>query len=129
MATVSQLVEQLARHRGLTGKQPVRVIDSHTEGEPTRVVIEGGPQLGSGSMAERLAHLRDHHDAFRRTVILEPRGSDALVGALLCEPTRDDCVAGVLFFNNTGYLGMCGHGSIGVAVTLAWLGQGQGPRT
>ena len=123
MATVSQLVEQLARHRGLTGKQPVRVIDSHTEGEPTRVVIEGGPQLGSGSMAERLAHLRDHHDAFRRTVILEPRGSDALVGALLCEPTRDDCVAGVLFFNNTGYLNMCGHGSIGVAVTLAYLGQ------
>ena len=101
----------------------VHVIDSHTEGEPTRVVIEGGPALGSGSMAERLARLRDHHDDFRRTVILEPRGSDALVGALLCEPTRDDCVAGVLFFNNTGYLNMCGHGSIGVAVTLAYLGR------
>ncbi|MCH5377364.1 MAG: proline racemase family protein, partial [Planctomycetes bacterium] len=95
----------------------------HTEGEPTRVVIEGGPELGSGSMADRLARLRDHHDDFRRSVILEPRGSDALVGALLCEPTRDDCAAGVLFFNNTGYLGMCGHGSIGVAVTLAWLGR------
>jgi 4-hydroxyproline epimerase len=101
----------------------VRVIDSHTEGEPTRVVIEGGPDLGRGSMAERLARLRDHHDEFRRSVILEPRGSDALVGALLCEPTRDDCAAGVLFFNNTGYLNMCGHGSIGVAVTLAYLGR------
>jgi 4-hydroxyproline epimerase len=101
----------------------VRVIDSHTEGEPTRVVIDGGPDLGSGSMAERLARLRDDHDDLRRTVILEPRGSDAIVGALLCEPTRDDCTTGVLFFNNTGYLGMCGHGSIGVAVTLAWLGR------
>ena len=101
----------------------MHVIDSHTEGEPTRVVIEGGPDLGGGSMAERLARLRDHHDDFRRTVILEPRGSDALVGALLCEPTRDDCAAGVLFFNNTGYLNMCGHGSIGVAVTLAYLGR------
>ena len=101
----------------------MRVIDSHTEGEPTRVVVEGGPSLGSGSMTERLERLRDRHDDFRRTVILEPRGSDAIVGALLCEPTRDDCASGVLFFNNTGYLGMCGHGSIGVAVTLAWLGR------
>lgn len=123
MAAVSRLVGQLARQRGLTGKQPVRVIDSHTEGEPTRVVIDGGPDLGNGSMAERLALLREHHDELRRTVILEPRGSDALVGALLCEPTRDDCAAGVLFFNNTGYLHMCGHGSIGVAVTLAYLGR------
>jgi 4-hydroxyproline epimerase len=101
----------------------LRVIDSHTEGEPTRVVVEGGPDLGGGGMAERLARLRDYHDDFRRTVILEPRGSDAIVGALLCKPTRDDCASGVLFFNNTGYLGMCGHGSIGVAVTLAWLGR------
>ena len=101
----------------------MRVIDSHTEGEPTRVVVDGGPDLGHGSMAERLERLRDRHDDLRRTLILEPRGSDALVGALLCEPTRADCVAGVLFFNNTGYLGMCGHGSIGVAVTLAWLGR------
>jgi 4-hydroxyproline epimerase len=101
----------------------MRVIDSHTEGEPTRVVVDGGPNLGHGSMAERLERLRGDHDTVRRTLILEPRGSDALVGALLCEPTRADCVAGVLFFNNTGYLGMCGHGSIGVAVTLGWLGR------
>jgi 4-hydroxyproline epimerase len=99
----------------------LRVIDSHTEGEPTRVVVEGGPDLGSGTMAERLERLRDRHDDFRRTVILEPRGSDAIVGALLCAPASADCAAGVLFFNNRGYLGMCGHGSIGVAVTLAWM--------
>jgi 4-hydroxyproline epimerase len=101
----------------------MRVIDSHTEGEPTRVIIEGGPDLGGGTIAERLQRFREDFDLVRRAVILEPRGSDAIVGALLCEPTRDDCVAGVIFFNNTGYLGMCGHGTIGVAVTLAWLGR------
>jgi 4-hydroxyproline epimerase len=101
----------------------MRVIDSHTEGEPTRVVIEGGPDLGSGSMQERIARFAEGFDELRRMIILEPRGNDAIVGALLCEPTRDDCATGVLFFNNTGYLGMCGHGSIGVAVTLAYLGR------
>jgi 4-hydroxyproline epimerase len=101
----------------------VRFIDSHTEGEPTRVIVEGGPNLGTGSMRERIERFASHHDPVRATVILEPRGSDALVGALLVEPTRSDCVAGVLFFNNTGYLGMCGHGTIGVAVTLAYLGK------
>ena len=99
----------------------MRVIDSHTEGEPTRVIVEGGPDLGRGSMQERIGRFADEFDHIRRMVILEPRGSDALVGALLCQPTRDDCAAGVLFFNNTGYLGMCGHGSIGTAVTLAHL--------
>jgi 4-hydroxyproline epimerase len=99
----------------------VRVIDSHTEGEPTRVVIEGGPDLGSGSLQERLRRFANEHDEFRRTITLEPRGSDAMVGALLCPPTREDCASGVIFFNNTGYLGMCGHGTIGVAVTLAYL--------
>ena len=101
----------------------MRVIDSHTEGEPTRVIIEGGPRLGSGSMQERIARFAGIFNHIRQMVILEPRGSDAVVGALLCEPTRGDCAAGVLFFNNTGYLGMCGHGSIGVAVTLAYLGR------
>ena len=99
----------------------MRFIDSHTEGEPTRVIIEGGPDLGSGSMRERIQRFENEFDHVRRTVNLEPRGSDALVGALLVKPTRDDCVAGVLFFNNTGYLGMCGHGTIGVAVTLAYM--------
>jgi 4-hydroxyproline epimerase len=101
----------------------MRVIDSHTEGEPTRAIIEGGPDLGNGSMRERVERFADEFDHVRQRVILEPRGSDALVGAFLVEPTRADCVTGVLFFNNTGYLGMCGHGSIGVAVTLAYLGR------
>ncbi len=101
----------------------VSVIDSHTAGEPTRVVIAGGPDLGGGAMAERLARFRDHHDNFRSAVVNEPRGSDVLVGALLCEPLDPSSAAGVIFFNNVGYLGMCGHGTIGLLVTLAHLGR------
>jgi 4-hydroxyproline epimerase len=101
----------------------VRVIDSHTAGEPTRVVISGGPDLGYDSLAERLERFRNEFDDFRSAVINEPRGSDALVGALLCAPVDDTCVTGVLFFNNVAYLGMCGHGTIGLMVTLAHLGR------
>lgn len=105
------------------GSDHVRIIDSHTGGEPTRVVIEGGPALGSGSMAERLAGLRARHDTFRSAVVNEPRGSDVIVGALLCEPADPRHAAGVIFFNNVGYLGMCGHGTIGLIVTLAHMGR------
>ena len=101
----------------------VRVIDSHTGGEPTRVVVEGAPDLGDGSMAERLERFRDAHDDFRSAVVNEPRGSDVMVGALLLAPTDPACAAGVIFFNNVGYLGMCGHGSIGVVTTLAHMGR------
>lgn len=99
-----------------------RFIDSHTGGEPTRLIVEGGPDLGNGSMAERLARFRAEHDHWRRAVALEPRGNDVIVGALLCEPELPDSAAGVIFFNNVGYLGMCGHGSIGLVATLAHLG-------
>ena len=101
----------------------VRVIDSHTAGEPTRVVIAGGPDLGTGPLNERLQRFRTEHDDFRSAIINEPRGSDALVGALLCAPVDDTCVAGVIFFNNVAYLGMCGHGTIGVIATLAHVGR------
>jgi len=99
----------------------VRVIDSHTGGEPTRVVISGGPDLGVGPLAERLDHFRKEHDTFRSAVVNEPRGSDVMVGALLCEPVDRSCAAGVIFFNNVGYLGMCGHGTIGLVATLSYL--------
>jgi len=101
----------------------VQVIDTHTGGEPTRVVIAGGPDLGSGSMSERLAVVRKRHDEFRSAVVNEPRGSDVMVGALLCSPVDPTAVAGVIFFNNVGFLGMCGHGTIGVGVALAHLGR------
>lgn len=100
---------------------PVEVIDSHTAGEPTRVILSGGPNLGHGPLSERLKIFRAKYDGFRQATILEPRGSNAMVGALLCTPTDTRCATGVIFYNNTGYLGMCGHGAIGVAVTLAHL--------
>src|SRR5512140_599727 len=103
--------------------QRVRVIDSHTGGEPTRVVLSGGPDLGDGPLAERLQRFRTEHDTFRSAVVNEPRGSDVMVGALLCEPLDPSCAAGVIFFNNVGYLGMCGHGTIGVGVALEYLGR------
>lgn len=99
----------------------VRVIDSHTGGEPTRVVLSGGPDLGNDPLADRLDRFRAGHDTFRSAVVNEPRGSDVIVGALLCEPTDPKCIAGVIFFNNVGYLGMCGHGTIGLVATLAFL--------
>ena len=101
----------------------IRVVDSHTAGEPTRVVIEGGPDLGKGSMAERRDRFRRGFDAFRSAVVNEPRGSDPVVGALLCQPNDPSSAAGVIFFNNVGYLGMCGHGTIGLVATLAHLGR------
>jgi 4-hydroxyproline epimerase len=99
----------------------VRVIDSHTGGEPTRVVISGGPDLGTGPLSERLERFRTQHDNFRSAVVNEPRGSDVIVGALLCDPVDPACAAGVIFFNNVGYLGMCGHGTIGLVATLSFM--------
>lgn len=103
--------------------QRVRVVDSHTGGEPTRVIVDGGPDLGGGTVAERLERFRSEYDEFRRATVCEPRGSDILVGALLCPPVEPRHTAGVIFFNNVGYLGMCGHGTIGLIATLAYLGR------
>ena len=99
----------------------IKVIDSHTGGEPTRVVISGGPDLGDGPLPDRIERFRSEYDAFRCAVVHEPRGSDAIVGALLCTPVDDSCVTGVIFFNSVAYLGMCGHGTIGVVATLAYM--------
>ena len=100
-----------------------RILDSHTGGEPTRLVVSGGPDLGAGSMAERRDRFRAEHDHWRRALMNEPRGSDVLVGALLCPPEITGSLCGVVFFNNVGYLGMCGHGTIGLVATLAHLGR------
>ncbi len=106
----------------------LNLIESHTGGEPTRVVLAGGPALGTGPLAERMERMRLNFDRYRSAVVNEPRGSDVVVGALLVEPEDAGCAAGVIFFNNVGYLGMCGHGTIGVVATLAHLGRiGPGP--
>lgn len=101
----------------------IKTVDSHTGGEPTRIIIEGGPDLGNRSMAERLELFRDQFDGFRSAVVNEPRGSDVMVGGLLCVPTDPKFSAGVIFFNNAGFLGMCGHGMIGLMVTLKHMGK------
>ncbi|WP_422842925.1 4-hydroxyproline epimerase [Acidovorax sp. M2(2025)] len=101
----------------------IQILDSHTGGEPTRLVVSGFPDLGAGSMAERRALLASQHDAWRAATVLEPRGNDVIVGALLCAPQDPANTAGVIFFNNTGYLGMCGHGTIGLVASLAYLGR------
>jgi 4-hydroxyproline epimerase len=104
-------------------KEPVKVqvIDSHTGGEPTRLVISGGPDLGSGPLSDRLERFRTKHDSFRSAVVNEPRGSDVMVGGILCDPVDPNCAAGVIFFNNVGFLGMCGHGTIGLIATLSYM--------
>jgi 4-hydroxyproline epimerase len=101
----------------------VRVVDSHTGGEPTRIIVAGGPRLLSATMTLRLEEFRRQHDYLRRALVNEPRGSEVIVGALLCEPVNPGSTAGIIYFNNVGYLGMCVHGTIGLIVTLAFLGK------
>jgi len=101
----------------------IEVIDSHTGGEPTRIIISGGPNLGTGNLAERTQIFQRDFDHIRRAVVNEPRGSDVLVGGLICDNVDDDCTSGIIFFNNVGYLGMCGHGTIGLMATLNHLGK------
>lgn len=102
---------------------PIEIVDSHTEGEPTRVVVSGWPLPAGHTMLEIRESLRREQDALRRAVVCEPRGHDAVVGALLTPPVHEGSLAGVVFFNDVGYLGMCGHGLIGVARTLEHLGR------
>jgi 4-hydroxyproline epimerase len=105
------------------GFDRVRVVDTHTGGEPTRIVVSGGPDLGRGSAAEKRAVFRERFDAFRSAVVCEPRGSEVMVGAMLVEPADPSCVSGVIYFNDVGFLGMCGHGTIGVTIALGHLGR------
>jgi len=107
----------------MTPNRAVHVIDSHTEGEPTRVVVAGGPDLGNGDLQGRVKRFRTEFDHFRQGVVCEPRGSEVVVGALLCDPVDSESTTGVIFFNDVGYLGMCGHGTIGLVTTLAHIGR------
>ena len=107
----------------MSTQQRIKAIDSHTGGEPTRVVISGFPDLGDGPIEERLERFRREHDKLREAIVREPRGHDAVVGALLLEPTDPASAAAVIFFNNVGYLGMCGHGTIGLVRTLEYMGR------
>jgi 4-hydroxyproline epimerase len=118
---VSKIVDNMSYDKPM--KHWVEVIDSHTEGEPTRVVTSGGPDLGAGDLPGRVERFRRDFDHFRRGTVCEPRGSEVVVGALLCEPVDPESAAAVIFFNDVGYLGMCGHGTIGLVTTLAHMGR------
>lgn len=99
------------------------IVDSHTEGEPTRVVVDGWPALEAATMAGRRLEVAGRFDALRRATVLEPRAHEAVVGALLTPPVSPGALCGVVFFNNVGPLWMCGHGLIGVVRTLEFLGR------
>ena len=101
----------------------MRVIDSHTGGMPTRMILDGGPDLGSGSLAARAHRLATEHEGFYKSVLLEPRGQPGMVGALLVDPQEPGSETGVIYFDADAVLGMCGHGTIGLAVTLAYQGR------
>ena len=101
----------------------IEVVDSHTGGEPTRLVLSGGPPLDKRQLAQQRAQFHEQYDHFRRAIVNEPRGGEVWVGALLCEPHDPTCSVGVIFFNNVGMLNMCGHGTIGLVATLAHLGR------
>ena len=103
--------------------QQIQVVDSHTGGEPTRIIIKGGPDLGEGPLDIRRKIFAERFDHIRQAVVAEPRGSDVLIGGLLCEPVDPTCAAGVIFFDTAGFLGMCGHGTIGFVITLQHLGR------
>ena len=100
----------------------LQVIDSHTAGEPTRVVTAGLPPVAGASMADKRTQLARSHDDIRRALVLEPRGHDAIVLACLLPPCRPEAQLGVVFANDAGYLGMCGHGAIGVATVAVATG-------
>jgi len=104
-------------------QKPLQIIDSHTEGEPTRLIVSGGPDLGDGGVAEQAERFSRDHDWLRRALCLEPRGHEAMVGGMLCQPREPDCAAGVFFFNNATTIPMCVHGTIGVVATLRHLGK------
>jgi 4-hydroxyproline epimerase len=103
--------------------QRIRYVDSHTGGEPTRLALDGFPDLTALPLRERVAALRTQHDRYRCALVTEPRASDVVVGAFLMPPVEKGSVASVIYFNNAGYLGMCGHGTIGVIATLQFLGK------
>ncbi|MFI5747119.1 proline racemase family protein [Streptomyces sp. NPDC051644] len=97
-------------------------VDSHTEGMPTRVITGGIGTIPGATMAERRTYFRKHRDAVRTLLMYEPRGHASMSGAILQPPTRPDADFGVLFIEVSGYLPMCGHGTIGVATVLVETG-------
>lgn len=98
------------------------VVDSHTMGEPTRIILNGFPPLSGKTMMERKQYLCRHFDHYRTALMLEPRGHKDMFGALVTDPVHPEADLGVIFMENSGYLNMCGHGSIGTATVAVETG-------
>jgi proline racemase len=100
----------------------ISAIDSHTAGEPTRVVLSGLPPIQGQTMADKMAYVRDHMDHLRRALMHEPRGHQDMFGAILTAPCHPEADRGLMYMDGGGYLTMCGHGTIGTAVLLVEMG-------
>lgn len=100
----------------------IKVIDSHTMGEPTRIIYDGFPKLKGNTMMEKKNDLMEHYDFLRTALMLEPRGHRDMFGALLTEPVHEEAHFGVIFLESNGCLNMCGHGSIGAAAMIVETG-------
>lgn len=96
----------------------IHAVDSHTMGEPTRIIVGGIPKIPGKTMAEKKAHLENEMDHLRTATMLEPRGHNDMFGSIITSPTNEEADFGIIFMDGGGYLNMCGHGSIG-AVTVA----------
>jgi proline racemase len=97
-------------------------IDSHTMGEPTRIIVKGFPELAGNTMMERKKYLEENFDHYRTALMLEPRGHKDMFGAILTEPISKEADLGVIFMDTGGYLNMCGHGSIGSSTVAVETG-------
>ena len=106
----------------MRSSRTIFAVDSHTEGMPTRVVTGGVAPVPGATMNDKRLYAIEHLDDLRTFLMTEPRGHAAMSGALLQPPTRDDCDWGVLYIEVSGWLPMCGHGTIGVATVLVETG-------
>ena len=122
-AVVSAQANRVQAGKVHADKVTLSVVDSHTGGEPTRVITAGFPELQGATLAERRDDLASRFRGLARRVVDEPRGNEAMVAALLTPPTDARCHTGVIFFDRSDVLGMCGHGTIGLVETLHFLGE------
>lgn len=106
----------------MTSNRIFNAIDTHTAGEPTRIITKGVPTISGSTMMEKKEYMEEHLDWLRRAVMLEPRGHDNMFGAILTEPVHPDADLGIIFMDGGGYLNMCGHGTIGTSMAAVETG-------
>ncbi len=106
----------------MNAAKSIHVIDSHTMGEPTRIIIGGVPVIPGKTMPEKKEYLEKNLDYIRSTIMLEPRGHADMFGSIITQPTLEEADLGIIFMDAGGYLNMCGHGSIGASTVAVETG-------